>query len=208
MADNFNMKQFLMENKLGAYSRLKEEKQEMNESFKYFDNYQDFEDTLFQLYPQVKANPEKYKKDGLDGEVRYSDGYVNWASWNPNRPKSPSGLPPGAVNMDNKMSQSDLIYPAGSRMDETDEKEETKEDIGGDIGDAQAEKMMDFLAEKDKVKEALTPEMFERMDALTSTHAQIAMIKAAEIMMNELTKEGFEVLDIREYFTQLIANDI
>ena len=26
MADNFNMKQFLMENKLGAYSRLKEEK--------------------------------------------------------------------------------------------------------------------------------------------------------------------------------------
>jgi hypothetical protein len=27
-------------------------------------------------------------------------------------------------------------------------------------------------------------------------------------MMNELTEEGFEVLDIREYFTQLIANDI
>jgi hypothetical protein len=56
--------------------------------------------------------------------------------------------------------------------------------------------------------EALTPEMFERMDAVTSTRAQLAMIKAAEIMMNELTEEGFEVLDIREYFTQLIANDI
>jgi hypothetical protein len=27
-------------------------------------------------------------------------------------------------------------------------------------------------------------------------------------MMNQLTEEGFEVLDIREYFTQLIANDI
>jgi len=61
---------------------------------------------------------------------------------------------------------------------------------------------------KKKIKEALTPEMFERMDAVTSTRAQLAMIKAAEIMMNELTEEGFEVLDIREYFTQLIANDI
>ena len=97
---------------------MSEGKEEMNEDFKYFDNYEEFENTLFQLYPQVKANPEKYKKDGIDGEVRYSDGYVNWGSWYPNRPQSYSGLPPGAVNMNNKMSQSDLIYPAGSRMDE------------------------------------------------------------------------------------------
>ena len=97
---------------------MSEGKEEMNENFKYFDNYEEFENTLFQLYPQVKANPEKYKKDGIDGEVRYSDGYVNWGSWYPNRPQSYSGLPPGAVNMNNKMSQSDLIYPAGSRMDE------------------------------------------------------------------------------------------
>ena len=102
----------------GSEKTIKEGEDKVNESFKYFDNYEEFENTLFQLYPQVKADPEKYKKDGLDGEVRYSDGYVNWASWNPNRPQSPSGLPPGAVNMNNKMSQSDLIYPAGSRMDE------------------------------------------------------------------------------------------
>jgi hypothetical protein len=102
----------------GKEKVVKEGKEEMNENFKYFDNYEEFENTLFQLYPQVKANPEKYKKDGLDGEVRYSDGYVNWGSWYPNRPQSYSGLPPGAVNMNNKMSQSDLIYPAGSRMDE------------------------------------------------------------------------------------------
>jgi hypothetical protein len=94
-----------------------ESKEEMNEEFKYFDNYEEFENTLFQLYPQVKADPEKYKKE-RNGEVSYSDGYVNWGSWNPNRPQSYSGLPPGAVNMNNKMSQSDLIYPAGSRMDE------------------------------------------------------------------------------------------
>ena len=95
-----------------------EEGEEVNESFKYFDNYEEFENTLFQLYPQVKANPEKYKKTWKNGEVSYSDGYVNWGSWYPDRPQSYSGLPPGAVNMNNKMSQSDLIYPAGSRMDE------------------------------------------------------------------------------------------
>lgn len=185
MADNFNMKQFLMENKLGAYSKLKEE-EEVNESFKYFDNYQDFEDTLFQLYPQVKANPEKYKKDGLDGEVRYSDGYVNWASWNPNRPKSPSGLPPGAVNMDNKMSQSDLIYPAGSRMDETDKVEETKE----------------------KVKEAVSPEAFERMDGLVSQQDVMTYLKAAERIVKTLSDDGFEAEEIFDYLHQIVINDL
>jgi len=92
-------------------------KEELNEEFKYFDNYEDFENTLFQLYPQVKANPEKYKRE-TNGRVDYSDGYVNWGGWDPSRPNSPSGLPPGAVNMNNKMTHSDLIYPAGSRMDE------------------------------------------------------------------------------------------
>lgn len=101
----------------GKEKIVKEGKEEMNEEFKYFDNYEEFENTLFQLYPQVKANPEKYKKE-RNGEVGYSDGYVNWGSWNPNRPNSPSGLPPGAVNMNNKLSYSDLIYPPGSRMDE------------------------------------------------------------------------------------------
>jgi hypothetical protein len=92
-------------------------KEELNEEFKYFNNYEEFENTLFQLYPQVKANPEKYKRE-TNGRVDYSDGYVNWGGWDPNRPNSPSGLPPGAVNMNNKMTHSDLIYPAGSRMDE------------------------------------------------------------------------------------------
>jgi hypothetical protein len=101
----------------GKEKIVKEGKEEMNEEFKYFDNYEEFENTLFQLYPQIKADPEKYKTE-RNGEVNYSDGYVNWGGWNPNRPNSPSGLPPGAVNMNNKMTHSDLIYPAGSRMDE------------------------------------------------------------------------------------------
>ena len=174
MADNFNMKQFLVENKLGAYSKLKKE-----------------------------------------GEAAYE-------------------------------------YEKGKAAGEKEEKEKlTKEDIGGDIGDAEAEKMMDFLAEyeviyivKDGIcyrkddennldrvdmsycrryaegkkekeesfgginEDILSPEAYDRLASLSNLKAQQAMIKAAEIMMNELTEEGFEVEEVREFFHKLIANDI
>ena len=61
---------------------------------------------------------------------------------------------------------------------------------------------------KSGINETLSPEAFERMDNFASNYAQITMIKAAEIMMNDLTEEGFDVEDIRAYFTQLIANNI
>jgi hypothetical protein len=54
----------------------------------------------------------------------------------------------------------------------------------------------------------LSPEAYDRMSGLSNTRAQQAMIKAAEIMMNDLTAEGFEVEEIREFFHILIANDI
>ena len=159
MADNFDMKQFLMENKLGAYSRLKENEEQLNE---------------YEVTYEYGSDGGCYRVDDEGNYDEVDDSYCR--------------------------------RYAGQGVRE--EKEETKEDMGKDLEDTEAAKQMDFLAEKDKVKEALSPEAFERMDAVTSTHAQIAMIKAAEIMMNELTEEGFEVLDIREYFTQLIANDI
>ena len=54
----------------------------------------------------------------------------------------------------------------------------------------------------------LSREAYERMAGLSNLKAQQAMIKAAEVMMNELTAEGFEVEEIREFFHILIANDI
>ncbi len=63
--------------------------------------------------------------------------------------------------------------------------------------------------EEEKLKEGmLSPEAYERMAGLSNLKAQEAMIKAAEILMNDLTKEGFEVEEIREFFTKLISNDI
>jgi len=58
------------------------------------------------------------------------------------------------------------------------------------------------------INEVLEPHVYERMYNLSNIKAQQAMIRAAEILMNDLTEEGFEVPEIREFFTQLIANDI
>jgi hypothetical protein len=206
MADNFDMKQFLMENKLGAYSRLKEATN-FSEPWKY-EFVKDGDDCI-KIDPETGARSKvhhsycKRTQNEMETEVE--------ETINESEITYEYGSDGGCYRVDDEGNYDevdDSMCKKYAGQGVREEKEETKEDIGGDIGDAQAEKMMDFLAEKDKVKEALSPEMFERMDALTSHNAQIAMIKAAEIMMEELTDYGFQVLDIRKYFTQLIANDI
>jgi hypothetical protein len=51
-----------------------------------------------------------------------------------------------------------------------EEKEEVKEDIGGDIGDAQAEKMMDFLAEEPD--QAKVQDMYDKITAVMAKAAK------------------------------------
>jgi len=287
MADNFNMKQFLMENKLGAYSRLKENEEQLNEyeiTYEYGSdgscyrvddegNYDEVDDSYCRRYAgqgvrEEKETTEEAKKEieelkyqdalvtikqtmkslGYTGEYdpTLEEGYIFTkdlgdgvmeitltelyeseekftftASFFPKMTKSTLfglikkkvidyrngkivskdsnvehiDLGTGMFSLD-KPGVEDLIKKAVQRVEQ-----KAKSEFNVKEGVEETE-------EKIAVKETLSPEMFERMDALTSTRAQIAMIKAAEIMMNELTKEGFEVLDIREYFTQLIANDI
>jgi hypothetical protein len=64
--------------------------------------------------------------------------------------------------------------------------------------------------EEKKLKEGkyLSPEGFDRASGLVKTDSVRKMLEAAEDMMEDLTNEGFEVLEVREFFTQLIANDI
>jgi hypothetical protein len=217
MADNFDMKKFLVENKLGAYSRLKEET--INESeitYEYGSdggcyrvddegNYDEVDDSMCKKYAGQGVREEKEEV-----EEAQKSNEIEWVSsdFSPIEGiKVKKGDKGEIVNHDTG-DQYLVKFNKHRFYANVKDFKELKEDIGGDIGDAEAAKQMDFLAEKDKVKEALSPEAFERMDALTSHSAQIAMIKAAEIMMEELTDYGFQVLDIRKYFTQLIANDI
>lgn len=190
MADNFDMKKFLVENKLGAYSKLKNEGEAAYE------------------YEKGKAAGEKLAKEDYAGaeEEKMMDFLAEEEPL-----KEDASVVVDILGMLAGLAGMGLTGAQILRWQNKLEKEnpelykqlgQVKTAIGG------ADPSKNLEENKEEVKEALTPEMFERMDALTSTTAQRAMIKAAEIMMNELTKEGFEVLDIREYFTQLIANDI
>ena len=84
---------------------------------------------------------------------------------------------------------------------------ETMEYILGAVGmdDQMANQL---VHNKAGLNERLEPHVYERMYNLSNIKAQQAMIRAAEILMNDLTAEGFEVEEIREFFHILIANDI
>jgi hypothetical protein len=99
MADNFDMKKFLTENKLGSYARLKT----LNESEKIY------------VYSDDGYTCYRVDDEGNRDEV--------------------------------SISYCKMYADQGVR----EKKEEVKEDIGGDIGDAEAEKQMDFLAEREVI---------------------------------------------------------
>jgi hypothetical protein len=92
-----------------------EEDKTLNEDFKYFKDFAEFEKELFDKWPDAKD--KKYKKEDADGRIMYSDGYVTWGSWDPKRPSTASKLPPGAVNQNVGMTARDIMYPQGSRKD-------------------------------------------------------------------------------------------
>jgi hypothetical protein len=92
-----------------------EEDKTLNEDFKYFKDFAEFEKELFDKWPDAKD--KKYKKEDADGRIMYSDGYVTWGSWDPKRPSTASKLPPGAVNQNVGMTARDIMYRPGTRMD-------------------------------------------------------------------------------------------
>jgi len=214
MADNFNMKQFLMENKLGAYSKLKENEEQLNEyevTYEYGSdgscyrvdddgNYDEVDDSYCRRYAGQGVR-EDGGKDIEDAEAaKQMDFLAEKDKVEENLDDTDAGGIENDIEMDLAYAENPIVY-LKSIIDFCTKKIKEIEQNGSEDSEIQE-------AKKEEIKEALTPEMFERMDAVVSTHAQISMIKAAEIMMNQLTDEGFEVLDIREYFTQLIANDI
>jgi hypothetical protein len=243
MADNFDMKKFLVENKLGAYSRLKtegeaayeyEKGKEAGEKLAKEDMGKDLEDTKAAGMMDFLAEEEPLKEDAsafaeilgtLAGVAGIGLTALQIFKAQNALEKSNPELHKQLQNISSTISAAD----PSKNLEENEDAGGIETDIEMDLMYADdpilyLKSIIDFCnkkieeieqdgdgieeAKKEELKEALTPEMFERMDAVTSSRAQIAMIKAAEIMMNELTEEGFEVLDIREYFTQLIANDI
>ncbi len=153
MADNFDVKQFLFENKLGAYSKLKTEGEAAYE------------------YEKGKAAGEKIEKEKLkeDSDENYDifmDGVLDVLV-------KDKLITKADVDVLNRGGADDLMDALHDEWEGFKNYEETgqaisrsdlnlaaravakkigklKEDLDKDRTDAEAEKMMDFLAEKEK----------------------------------------------------------
>lgn len=86
--------------------------------------------------------------------------------------------------------------------------------LGFDIPQSEDKKiknLLDLINNKigeSKITEELSADAFKMMSNKVLTTDVQNMIRAAENMMKELTDKGYEVSDIRQFFNQLIANDI
>ena len=69
-----------------------------------------------------------------------------------------------------------------------------------DYAGAEEEKMMDFLAEKDKTEEALSVDYIDRMEGLANVKAKLM------ILASDWNQEGFEKEDVLEYIKHLLDN--
>ena len=90
-------------------------------------------------------------------------------------------------------------YEKGKAAGEKEEEKKLKEDMGKDIEDAEAEKMMDFLYEKDKVKETLSSDAYIRMDGLADPIALADFKDNAYYVIASLREDGFDDEDILEF---------
>lgn len=138
MADNFDLRKFLVENHLGPYSKVKEESfSGINEDeepvkmdgFYFFDDYDSWKNKMYASFPQTESEPETYvkingkpaSKGALDNinvetdKVKCTDGYVNYGGWDP-KPLN-KNYRRGSVNASAGMTASDLVR-GGGRLDE------------------------------------------------------------------------------------------
>ena len=165
MADNFDMKKFLVENQLGAYSKLKEEveeaKKEVSKEDKIavikewiwytcdegtakedIDKYNKMVDMYFADKEDVTK--EDFKKIWAKITEKYGVGDVgaDWEAF----PETWKDVQTGTlVNEGEAAYEYEKGKAAGEKL--------AKEDYGKDLEDTEAAKQMDFLAEEEPLNE-------------------------------------------------------
>ena len=174
MADNFNVKQFLAENKLGAYSRLKEDNIEEVKRYQIGDMWSptfdykgmlkagaaltpnadakvmqavsdSFEDVNYHRENSHLQDAIKAKEEGDMDAVKF-----HLALFKDELVKTIKSIKETQIFERKKVEEGEAAYEyeKGKAAGEKEEKEKLqKEDLGQDRTDAEAAKMMDFLAE-------------------------------------------------------------
>jgi predicted transcriptional regulator len=228
MADNFNMKQFLYENKLGSYARntVKEETK-LTEATKYqpgdmWSSDFDYKGMLKAAANLSVSSPEElmqaisdsfedvnyhrensHLQDAIEAKKENDNDAIKFHLnlFKDELKKTIKNLKETQIFEREKIEEGEAAYEYEKGKEAGEEEEKLKEDIGGDIGDAEAEKMMDFLAEKDKVKETLSGEAYIRMDGLADQNALADFRDSAYYVISALREDGFDDEDILEYLT-------
>ena len=207
MADNFNMKKFLVENKLGAYSKLKNEGEaayeyekgkaagEKEEKAKLTKEGGD-EDKL-PLTPKMKKFIDKVisdaKKDGEFEELVQVDYFENdLIDFILEKFDDESNYDDVSQEVKDYINKSVKDYyrnPDGTPY--------FSEDLGQDRTDAEAEKMMDFLYEKEKTEEGYMGTQYD-----SSEDMAVDMLKKG-ITEKEKTEETSDVNEGEDVFADI-----
>lgn len=195
MADNFDMKKFLVENKLGAYSKLKNEGEAAYE------------------YEKGKAAGEKEEKEKLakeDYAGAEEEKMMDFlAEEEPLKEDASAvmdilGFLAGLAGMG--LTATQILSWQNKLEKENPELYKQLGQVSTTIGGADPSKNLE--EKKEEVKEALSPEAFERMDGLVSQSDIMEYLRAAERIVNTLSDEGFEARDIFDYLYQIVINDL
>jgi hypothetical protein len=156
------------------------------------------EDAYLQKFTNLKVGDKvKYEiKRGYSGDVVQIERVGEIVKINP------STIVIGSYKPDGTLSQFPIPKKEIDVIKKLKSQPEVKEDIGGDIGDAEAAKMMDFLAEKDEVKEVLSGEALNRMDGVADQLALADFRDNAYYVISSLREDGFDDEDILEFLQQ------
>ena len=177
MADNFNMKQFLMENKLGAYSKLKEEKVEEVEK---------------EEEGKMEEAKEEEQFSGVNEEFKVGDKVVI----NKNLTRYDKVAHLFSVGDKYKITSIDK-----------EKQRATISKIGDSLRNYSiALKAIDPLKE-DTVNEDqdyLPPTAVERMDGLVPQTPLKALLQGAQAIIRDFQMEGFEDDEIFNYIMSKI----
>lgn len=119
MSDNFDLRQFMADNKVGPYikseAKITQNTQEgKGHGGETFDNKREWIQALFREHPYIKENPKAYMHEDENGNISVSKGLESFGRWYEGRQFSKVKY--GVVYP--ARDSSNLVYPPGSRMDE------------------------------------------------------------------------------------------
>jgi len=208
MADNFDMKKFLAENKLGAYSRLKtegeaayeyEKGKEAGEKLAKEDMGKDIEDTKADfLAEEEPLNEDASAFAELLGTLA---GVAGIALTSYQIMRAQNALEKENPELHKQLQNISGTISAADPSKNLEEKEEKEEGYMGTQYDSSEDMAVDML--KKGITEA-SPEAMDRMDGLVPQTALKALIGGSQAIIRDLKDDGFDDEDIFDFIMSKI----